>query len=196
MSETADPAKSTDASNPTDSEYIQWRKRMGHDNLPREDIIGIAINAYINENKGRLWNLTEPTDAEVVNWMFNNRDVLNTINDELKLETFIEILDAEIAYLDDVHSRAKELDKNKRFFTKEQAITMKTNLERKLLQHPPPPHIPPVPNLLDLYYKGPTAKGGYRRRNKRSKKQSKKSKKSRRSKKSKKSRKSKTSRRR
>lgn len=186
-----------------DSDYIQWKNTMQYNNLPREDIIGIVINAYIKDNNNRLWNLTKPTDTEVVNWMVTNRVLLDTIPAG-KLSLFISILSDEIEYLGKVDIGAITPDGNMRLFTKEYAIEMKSILEQKLHAPPPPhippppppPHIPPPPNLLQLFHDGPPARGGYRRRNKRSKKQSKKSKKSRRSKKSKKSRKSKTSRRR
>ena len=164
-----------------DSEFINWRHTMGYDILPHEDIIDIGIKAYIYDDNSRLWRIIKITDFEAVNWMFTNRDVLNTIYKKKILNTFIEILSDEIVYLNNVGIGAAIDDGKNRLFTKKDAIEMKSILERNL-KGTPPPHIPPPPNLLKLFNDGPPANGGYRRRNKRSKKQSKKSKKSRKSK--------------
>jgi hypothetical protein len=189
--------------NPTNEAFIKWRNGKGFTSKTRDEIIDIGINALIKESNHLPWNLIEPTDVEVVNWMHNNKNTLSTIYNTWALDNFTIILDNEIKYLDAVDRGDITPDRNKRLFTKNDAVDMLSILEANY-DVTPPPHLlspPPPPNLLKLFNYGPPAngpltRGGYRRRNKRSKKQSKKSKKSRRSKKSKKSRKSKTSRRR
>ena len=182
--------------NPTTAAFIKWRNENGFNSKTRYEIIDIGINALIKESNHIPWNLIEPTDVEVVNWMHNNKNTLSTIYNTLALDNFTIILEKEIQYLDAVDPRAIIADGNERLFTKKDAIDMLSILKANY-DVTPPPHLPPAPppppDLLKLLKDGLTAKGGYRRRNKRSKKQSKKSKKSRRSKKS---RKSKTSRRR
>jgi hypothetical protein len=170
--------------NPTNEAFIKWRNENGFTSKTRDEIIDIGINALIKESNHQPWNLIRPTDVEVVDWMYSNKNTLSTIYNIRALDNFTIILEKEIQYLDDVDRGFNELDGNNRLFTKNDAIEMKSILEANY-----------PPNLLKLFKDGPPANGGYRRRNKRSKKQSKKSKKSRRSKKSKKSRKSKTSRR-
>jgi len=171
--------------NPTNKAFIKWRNENGFISKTRDEIIDIGINALIKESNHLQWNLIEPTDVEVVDWMHNNKNTLSTIHNIRVLDNFTSILDREIQYLDAVDRGIRKPDENNRWVTKNDAIDMKSILEANY-----------PPNLLKLFKDGPPANGGYRRRNKRSKKQSKKSKKSRRSKKSKKSRKSKTSRRR